>query len=1414
MFASHGAFKGSDSFSNPIFMKLRLLLSFILLNTFGYTFGQVTLTNALPTATVDFSASMQTTVGTSPSSVYTGAGFAPAPTAAGKLNSNAWEVKGWSFGDLLFGGTQPVDDFGRGSVGTGVVTPGMYAYTNFPGTTTNPMLLIQTGAGDFAPGTLTLKIKNSGTTKINQLNISYNLFVQNDESGSTSFNFSHSADNVAFTNEASLNYTSPELPDAFQWNNVAGISPSRMLTINGLDIDPNEFYYIRWTAADVVVSGARDEIGLDDISIGAVYGSPAPEINVTSYGNNLLSGDVTPTVAKGTDFAPVGAPISTLNTAHIITYYVNNIGGLPLNISGITITGPQAADFTFFGPIPSGNIAPGGSVGLSVVFDPSDGGLRQARINIANNDANENPYFFDIQGYGVIPIPDIRVNGGPTGSIGIVTGGSLVPKLTNNTLFSNQPVGGAGEIKGWEIRNDCPQNAPLLLTDPSPYVTISGANPADFTLMTYPVNGSILPGAKRAFTIKFSPTAIGIRTALVSIANNDPDVSGAEIESPFVFMIQGTGISPEIDITGNTQPIESGSVTPSLVNHTFFDYLNVSTGSIDRTYTIKNNGNAALTIGALTLTGAQASDFSIITNPAATLAVAASTTFTIRFDPSASGPRTATVNLINSDINESPYTFVIGGYGVDYVPCAFGALETIAIQNFDTTQAPPIWAYTATGTTALAAGTGYAQASESDTTPRFLGTRSLQVINGTGVVTMNNIVTTGYSDLELNIKLASLATTAAEGADATDIVKVAISNNGGPWSDEIQVQGNTNSKWSFASGTGIATSVYDGNAVATVFNSGAGYVTTTGYGSISLTGLPKSANLSVRITITNNSASEIWAIDNVTLFGRKPITATWNGGWSPSAPGATTKAVIVGAYNTLVNGNITACQCEIRSGAAVTISNGNYFDVGGELDNSGTLVVESGGSLIQHNDLSKNSGTVRVERNTTTMKAYDYTYWSSPVDSQTLFGFSPATRFDKYFSYDPVIGNWVPHYNGATVMQPAVGYIIRAPYDFTAAGAIFPGKFNGIPNNGYIQTPIKIGVDNMNLIGNPYPSAINAISFLSNPANVAVVEGTIYLWTHNSAISNHVYNADDYAVYCYTGPVATRASITTGLGNTTTPTGSIASGQGFFIKGLQNNSQVTFNNSMRVVTGNNGFFKQNDAAANDIASRIEQSEKNRFWLNFTNAEGAFKQILVGYVEEATNGIDRGYDGEAIGGNPFVDFYSTVSDVKLAIQGRALPFVENDKVTLGYTSTIEGTFEIAIDSTDGFMRSQNIYLEDKLLNIIHDLKQSAYSFTTETGTFNERFEVRYTNENTLNTAGFDAIQNQVFVSVNNQQIHISSQLQNIQSVAVYDVLGRKVYETKKAGKKSLSIDKPVAAQQTLILKIILENGQVTTKKVTL
>jgi len=117
----------------------------------------------------------------------------------------------------------------------------------------------------------------------------------------------------------------------------------------------------------------------------------------------------------------------------------------------------------------------------------------------------------------------------------------------------------------------------------------------------------------------------------------------------------------EIEIKGGAT-IVSGATTTSGLNNTAFGTKTIGSNTAN-TFTIYNRGSQTLTVGAITIAGANPSDFVVTTLPSGTVAGESSTTFVITFTPSYAGYRTATVSVVNNDSNENPYTFVVDGTG-------------------------------------------------------------------------------------------------------------------------------------------------------------------------------------------------------------------------------------------------------------------------------------------------------------------------------------------------------------------------------------------------------------------------------------------------------------------------------------------------------------------------------------------------------------------------------------------------------------------------------------------------------------------------------------------------------------------------------------------------------------------------------
>lgn len=174
----------------------------------------------------------------------------------------------------------------------------------------------------------------------------------------------------------------------------------------------------------------------------------------------------------------------------------------------------------------------------------------------------------------------------------------------------------------------------------------------------------------------------GMNTAEIWIMNSDGTNKSqltsnnvADFNPTFSPTTQISG--PEINIKGNSVDIANGNTTPSTTDHTDFGNVLVDGGSVTRTFTIENKGTQNLILSGnplVQITGTNAAEFSVTSNPQSTIAAGGSTTFQIKFDPSSTGTKTATVSIPNNDSDENPYTFAIQGTGTASATAVYGKI--------------------------------------------------------------------------------------------------------------------------------------------------------------------------------------------------------------------------------------------------------------------------------------------------------------------------------------------------------------------------------------------------------------------------------------------------------------------------------------------------------------------------------------------------------------------------------------------------------------------------------------------------------------------------------------------------------------------------------------------------------------------
>ena len=152
--------------------------------------------------------------------------------------------------------------------------------------------------------------------------------------------------------------------------------------------------------------------------------------------------------------------------------------------------------------------------------------------------------------------------------------------------------------------------------------------------------------------------------------SSDERTGTPDQQEAYVAKIAGlitTSSGPEIDVRGGGTSIPDGDTSPEINDGTDFGSTPVASGTLTRTFTIKNQGTGTLILSGnpiVQVTGANSGDFTVIAQPTAnSLGKGAETTFTIAFDPSGPDLRAANVEINNNDGDESPYNFSVQGTG-------------------------------------------------------------------------------------------------------------------------------------------------------------------------------------------------------------------------------------------------------------------------------------------------------------------------------------------------------------------------------------------------------------------------------------------------------------------------------------------------------------------------------------------------------------------------------------------------------------------------------------------------------------------------------------------------------------------------------------------------------------------------------
>jgi Bacterial Ig-like domain (group 2)/GDSL-like Lipase/Acylhydrolase family len=587
--------------------------------------------------------------------------------------------------------------------------------------------------------------------------------------------------------------------------------------------------------------------------------------------------------------------------------------------------------------------------------------------------------------------------------------------------------------------------------------------------------------------------------------------------------------------------------------------------------------------------------------------------------------------------------------------------------------------------------------------------------------------------------------------------------------------------------------------------------------------VPMAYNTTYWVRVLNTDCGGTSA--GVTYTSTVAAPVVYNGSWS-STPDATSAIDIQSDYT--MASNFEACSVTVSGNAVLTVNEGVTLTVNGQVSVAGTggMIIQNNGALLQTQDIV-NTGAITFHKSSNPLHRLDYTLWSAPITGQTLRQFSLGTSNNRFYVYAyDTAGNGAAYEEAywpvepiTTYFAPAKAYLIRMPNSITSpvtgsAGTtsvanyisgegdyIYDGTFNGVPNNGSYNPELSQQGNRYTAVGNPYPSPISLSAFLTNNSTKLAADTGIWFWRkRNGSASSYVtLNLSGLAVDPDNG-----SSIDEDLSAfyaNAAQNGSwlIAPGQGFLVQAKAGLAEPTlsFTNSMRRATpGAQAFFRQ----AADTASR--------YWLNMNAENGSGSQALVAYIDEATLGLDYGYDSKTFTSG--ISLYSVAAENKLTIQARP-EFEVSDVVPMGFTAPAAGTYTITLDHMDGiFANGQTIYLKDLQEGITRNLNLGNYTFTTEAGTFEGRFEVHYQTA----ALGIELQTKNAFTAwAKNKVISIEAS-EVIANVALYDITGRLIYQNPAVNSTAFATATLAVARQVVIVKVTLANGATVAKKLIL
>ena len=598
---------------------------------------------------------------------------------------------------------------------------------------------------------------------------------------------------------------------------------------------------------------------------------------------------------------------------------------------------------------------------------------------------------------------------------------------------------------------------------------------------------------------------------------------------------------------------------------------------------------------------------------------------------------------------------------------------------------------------------------------------------------------------------------------------------------------------------------------------------------------------------------------------------------APGSSGSNKTLLILDKDNSAdLNDKASVCQIFVKDGAEFKVSDGVELTVQSKIVNNGTIDLLGEAQLIQkHEGESQNSGSGKLKiRQQGTGNLFNYNYWSAPVnrdrvheiaegeemtkeqkygswqigflkaDENTPINFIPQHTFDADTLPSTVSSRWLYSYNASSdrgyygwqrlttssALTPGVGYIMKGTGIQDPLPIPMPNPlpilveqeylFSGEPNNGDYVYEVTSGYDF--LIGNPYPSALDADKFIRDNLSVingeadqssGVFDGSLYFYEQFHTNNTHVTRdyQGGYATYnLMMGVAATEINSNAnsapetngGVSSKGEPKRFIAIGQAFYVN-IDNTGVLKFKNSQRAFAkerdGNSTFFRNNATVANEESS----DSRTKFWLSFTDPSNRVSQIGLGYDDFATVGYDKGYDSADYSGNPDYMLWD-IQGGEYVIQGRNNFDLDNEMPLVIKIST-SGEYKIGLKETLNFPENTPIFLKDLHSDVYYNLIEGDATVHFEAGTYNDQYAIVYQQES-LGIEDHEEVKSvSVMFDENADTLELLgiADLNNLKAASIYSIDGKLVSSYSVFDSEVLSVS--TLSDGVYILKLEMKNG---------